>query len=118
MSNLTQPADGGRRYRRIAIGGREVLVDGEGFLTKASDWSEDLAEALAREAGLDCLGEEHWKVIRFQRDFYFTNGRAPLNRQLAAGTKMSMQDIEALFPGGIKRGARRLAGLPNPRACL
>ena len=24
-------------------------------------------------------------------------------------------EMEALFPGGIKYGARRLAGLPNPK---
>jgi len=95
-----------------------IMFDEENFFWHPGDWSEDIAEALARECGLACLSEAHWKIIRFLRDFYFQNGRAPLNRQLAAGTDMSMLDIEALFPGGIKRGARRLAGLPNPKACL
>jgi sulfur relay (sulfurtransferase) DsrC/TusE family protein len=27
-------------------------------------------------------------------------------------------EIEKLFPGGIKYGARRVAGLPNPKNCL
>ena len=31
---------------------------------------------------------------------------------------MSLLEVEALFPGGIKYGARRIAGLPNPKACL
>jgi tRNA 2-thiouridine synthesizing protein E len=30
---------------------------------------------------------------------------------------LSLMEMESLFPGGIKHGARRLAGLPNPRSC-
>jgi tRNA 2-thiouridine synthesizing protein E len=116
VNNSNQPAGTGRRYRFVA--GRKVLFDEEDFFWHPGDWSEDIAEALARECGLEYLGAEHWKVIWFLRDFYFQNGRAPLNRQLAAGTEMSMLAIEKLFPGGIKHGARRLAGLPNPKACL
>jgi len=116
MNNSGPPARPARRYREIA--GQKVLFDEEGFLWHPGDWSEEIAAALARECGLDALTAEHWQVIGFLRDFYFANGRAPLNRQLTAGTQMSMLAIEALFPGGIKQGARRLAGLPNPKSCL
>lgn len=118
------PASGGgsggqlglsRRYRDVA--GRRVLFDNEGFLWSADDWSEDLAAALARESGLDELGEAHRRVLRFLREYYARNGRAPLNRQLAEGTGMRLLELEGLFPGGIKQGARRLAGLPNPKTC-
>jgi len=114
MDNINQPGGGGHRYR--FIGGCKLLVDQEGFLVSPEDWSEKIAEGLARELGLESLQEKHWTVINYLRNFYFQNGRAPLNRQLAKGTKMSLLEIEALFPGGIKNGARRLAGLPNPKA--
>jgi len=104
-----------RRFRHIA--GRDVLFDNEGFLWDAADWSEDLAGELAAEVGLTDLGEEHWRVLRFLRQYFAENGRAPLNRQLAAGTGMRLLNLESLFPGGIKHGARRLAGLPNPKSC-
>jgi len=104
-----------RHYRDIA--GRRVLFDNEGFLWSADDWTEDLAAALGAEMGLDTFTEDHWRVLRFFREYYATNGRAPLNRQLAAGTGMRLLDLEELFPGGIRRGARRLAGLPNPKTC-
>lgn len=113
MNNSAPPA---RRYREIA--GRQILFDEEGFFWHPGDWSENAAVVLARESGLDEVTAEHWKVINYLRDFYFANGRAPLNRQLTAGTGKSMLAIEALFPGGIKQGARRLAGLPNPKSCL
>lgn len=120
MAGLTEPAgqsDGRtRQYRSIA--GRVILFDGEGFFWDPRDWSEEAAEVLAGESGLEVLDETHWRVMRFLRDYYATNGRAPLNKQLKAGTGLSLLELEGLFPGGIKYGARRLAGLPNPKDCV
>jgi TusE/DsrC/DsvC family sulfur relay protein len=99
------------------VAGRKILFDHEGFFWQADDWSVDAAEELAREVGIERLNEAQWSVIGFLRDFYFENGRSPLNRKLAAGVGMSLLDLERLFPGGIKYGARRLAGLPNPKNC-
>jgi len=112
-----RPGKPGRRGYRTILG-RRILFDEEGFLWQPSDWDEDIARVLAQESGLESLDEKHWRVIRFMRDFYCYHVRAPLNKQLAKGTGMSMLDIESLFPGGIKNGARRIAGLPNPKACL
>jgi len=56
--------------------------------------------------------------LHFFRDYYFYHGRAPLNRHLKEGTRLSLQTLEGLFPQGIRLGARRLAGLPNPKSCF
>lgn len=111
-----QAADLGRQARMIA--GREIYFDWEGFFWDPHDWNEEAARILAREAGLEELTETHWKVLKFFREYYFYNGRAPLNRHLKEGTRMSLGEIESLFPGGIRQGARRLAGLPNPKSCM
>jgi tRNA 2-thiouridine synthesizing protein E len=99
------------------VGQRQVVFDNEGFLHDFSDWDEELYRFLAAECGLAKTSESHLQVIRFLRDFYAGHGRAPLNSQLKKGTAMSLLEIEALFPSGIKNGARRLAGLPNPQTC-
>jgi tRNA 2-thiouridine synthesizing protein E len=99
------------------IDGRSILFDKEGFFWHAEDWSKTAAEILAREAGMAGLTDAHWQVIDFLRAFYLEQGRAPLNAQLKAGTGMALLELERLFPGGIKNGARRLAGLPNPKTC-
>ncbi len=110
------PETGAGLHTRIIVG-REILFDGDGFLHDFADWSEELFEALALESGLSVLGERHRRVARFMREYYESNGRAPLNRQLTAGTGMSLMELEKAFPEGIKLGARRLAGLPNPKGC-
>jgi TusE/DsrC/DsvC family sulfur relay protein len=106
----------GRECRLLA--GREIYFDREGFFWEASDWSEEVATILAQESGLAELTETHWKVMRFFREYYLYHGRTPLNRHLKAGTALSLKELEGLFPGGIRLGARRLAGLPNPKSCF
>jgi tRNA 2-thiouridine synthesizing protein E len=63
------------------------------------------------------LSENHWRVIRFLRNFYLNQGKAPLARELKAGLGLSLMELESMFPGGIRQGARILAGLPNPKNC-
>lgn len=105
----------GRQVRQIA--GKEIAFDNEGFFWDYDDWSNEAARELAAESGLEDLRDEHWRVIRFFREYYEYHGRAPLNRDIKKGTGMSLLELQGLFPGGIKDGARRLAGLPNPKTC-
>jgi dissimilatory sulfite reductase related protein len=105
----------GEQIRFIA--GREVYFDKEGFLLSADDWSEGMAIILSREMGMPPMNEKQWRVLRFLRDYYLSNGKGPLNSELKTGTGMSLMELESMFPGGIRRGARLLAGLPNPRSC-
>ena len=108
--------DLGREAQVVA--GREIYFDWDGFFWDPDDWNEEVARILARESGLEVLTKVHWKVLRFIREYYFYHGRAPMNRHLKEGTRLSLGEIESLFPGGIRRGARRLAGLPNPKSCF
>jgi tRNA 2-thiouridine synthesizing protein E len=105
----------GRRVRVIA--GQEIAFDGEGFFEDFESWSEAVFEALAHESGMAAITDRHRQVVRFLRDFYAYNGRAPLNNQLRQGTGIRLLELEGLFPEGLKQGARRLAGLPNPKTC-
>jgi tRNA 2-thiouridine synthesizing protein E len=121
---LDQPAEASRpagpealQVQVQSLAGREIVFDSEGFLSDFRQWTEEVAQTLAQESGLEALTDTHWQVIRFLREYYLQNGRAPLHRELKKGTGMSLLEIESLFPGGIKQGARRLAGLPNPKTC-
>lgn len=117
---MTKNASGHRdeSERRIRfIAGRKVRFDSEGFFEDFDDWSKDVFEVLAYEEGITVATDQHWQVVRALRDFYAYNGRSPLNKELRKSTGISLMELESLFPGGIKNGARRLAGLPNPKTC-
>jgi tRNA 2-thiouridine synthesizing protein E len=103
--------------RFIEVQGRRILFDDEGFFTDFEDWSVAVFEMKAEESGISPVTDLHRRVVRFFRDYYAYNGRAPLNRELREGISMSVLELERLFPEGIKKGARRLAGLPNPKTC-
>jgi dissimilatory sulfite reductase related protein len=105
----------GRNVRTIL--GLDIAFDEQGFLWDPLQWTQELAEVLAKESGMEKVSDRHWMILRFLREYYLQNGRAPLNRQIKQGTGISLLEMEALFPGGIKYGARRFAGLPNPRSC-
>jgi TusE/DsrC/DsvC family sulfur relay protein len=106
------------RQKVRTLAGQEVIFDGEGFFWDPHQWNEEVAKALSKEVGLMELSETQWMILRFLREYYLQNGRAPLHRQIKQGTGISLTEIETLFPGGIKYGARRLAGLPNPKTCI
>jgi len=100
------------------IDGHRIVFDTEGFFNDPQDWNPSAARVLAGEMGMVPIKDVHWQVLYFLRDYYFHHGRAPLNKQLREGLGISLLEIESLFPGGIKYGARLLAGLPNPKSCM
>ncbi len=99
------------------IEGKEVSFDEEGFFLDPESWTREIAQTIAREMGISEITSRQWEIISFLRRFYLANGRAPLNRDIKRETGVSLLELEHLFPGGIRGGARRLAGLPNPRSC-
>ena len=106
-------------WRRIVkrIAGQDVIFDQDGYLQNPFMWSEDVARFLAHEAGLKTLSDAHWRVLRFVRTYYLEEGKEPINHRIKLGTGMTIKDIETLFPDGIARGVKRLAGLPKGRGC-
>jgi len=100
------------------VAGRDVYFDTEGFFWDPDDWSIERPRSSPARAEIERLDAVQWRVLRFLRAYYLDQGRAPLNRDLKAGTELSLVELERLFPQGIRLGARRLAGLPNPKTCL
>ena len=98
---------------------RDALVlDADGFLQKPEQWSEALAQELAREVGIDPLTDRHWKVIRFMRDMYLRTGQAPSIRTLGKESGVPVKDLYQLFPKGPAKLAARIGGIPKPHGCM
>jgi len=101
-----------REYR-----GHQVTVDEEGFMTDASQWTPEIAEAIADEVGVT-LTPEHWKVITFCREDAAREGQPPGLRRISKLSGVGTKELYALFPKGPGKLAARVAGLPKPRGCV
>ncbi len=98
--------------------GHEVAVNDEGFLLDPDAWTEDLAEEIAREAGIGELTDRHWQVIRFMRAEYAAKGTGPTVRVLGRSSGVNVKELYELFPKGPAKTAARIAGIPKPRGCI
>jgi tRNA 2-thiouridine synthesizing protein E len=102
----------------ITLAGKQFEVDEDGFIQDPKQWDEVIANALAEQEGIKELTEEHWKVIRYLRDYYLQFGIAPMIRKLTKDTGFQLKYIYQLFPTGPAKGACKLAGLPKPTGCV
>jgi len=108
----------------LVVNGTPIEVDDEGYLVSLSDWSEAVAEEIARAEKVE-LSEEHWAVINVIRDFYQTFEHAPAMRpfvkavgQALGADKGKSIYLMKLFPDSPAKLAAKIAGLPKPTNCL
>jgi tRNA 2-thiouridine synthesizing protein E len=102
----------------VAVEGRRIGVDPEGYLLDLDDWSPAFARALAAREGL-VLTDAHWEVIHFLRGHWHEHGVQPqvrvMLRHFAAlwgPERASNHRLHAMFPvGGPQKQGNRLAGL-------
>jgi tRNA 2-thiouridine synthesizing protein E len=97
--------------------GHAVHVDDEGFLTEYDEWSEELAPVLAGQIGID-LTDAHWKVIRFLRADYKTQGDTATTRRVQSVGGIPVKEQFALFPKKPAKKMAYIAGLPKPHGCV
>jgi len=74
------------------LSGHQVHVDDEGFLTEYDEWDEDLAKVLAAQIGID-LTDAHWKVIRFLREDFLTQGETATARRVQTAGGVPVKEL-------------------------
>ena len=99
------------------MNGRQIHVDGEGFLTVYDEWDEDLAKVLAQNIGID-LTDEHWNVIRFLRRDFQTQGETATTRRVQTAGGIPTKEQFTLFPKKPAKKMAYIAGLPKPHGCV
>lgn len=97
-----------------------IACDNEGFLLQPDDWTEAVARAIALENGQE-LGERHWQIIGFIRDYYEQTQTVPEARKLLRfmreswGEEMATRKtLYRLFPTGYGQTACKIAGMRKP----
>jgi tRNA 2-thiouridine synthesizing protein E len=94
----------------------------EGYLNDPADWNEDVACMLAADEEIE-LSEEHWRVLRYMREYFAEHGIAAdarfvikfLANDLGYGDQARARLFQ-LFPYGYVKQACKIAGMKRPRA--
>ncbi len=101
----------------IEVDGKTVELTETGYLVNLDEWTEAVAEEIARKEGLE-LTEQHWDVIKYLRDQHYNNGgNEPNERTILKdmgklwGSKPTSKDMYRLFPGMPSKQGRKIAGL-------
>ncbi len=102
----------------VTLGGKPIEIDEDGFIQDPGAWDEGVARDLARTEGVEEMGEDHWKLVNYLRDYYLKFGIAPMIRKLCKETGFPLKQIYELFPSGPAKGACKVAGLPKPTGCV
>ena len=100
------------------IAGTTVEVDDEGFFADHTDWTETMAPALAAEAGITELTEDHWSVIKFMRTDFEEKGESPTLRRVTSQTGIPTKSLFQLFPKKPAKKMSYVAGIPKPKGCV
>jgi TusE/DsrC/DsvC family sulfur relay protein len=102
----------------FTVGDRTFEVDNDGFIQEPEQWDDEVAAALAQVEGVESLTDDHWKLVRFVRNYFIEFGVAPMIRDLCKATGLKLNQIYDLFPSGPAKGACKVAGLPKPTGCV
>jgi TusE/DsrC/DsvC family sulfur relay protein len=87
-------------------------------MTNVSQWTREIAEAIAREEGIPVLTPAHWKVIEFMQKDFKENGAVPTVRRLNKTGVIGTKELYEIFPGGPAKKSAKIAGLPKPVGCV
>jgi tRNA 2-thiouridine synthesizing protein E len=93
-------------------------LDAEGFMTDKSQWTKEIAAAIAQQEGIESLTESHWKIIDFCRKTGEQTGKAPTLRTITDGASVSTKELFALFPKGPAKKVAKISGLGKPEGCV
>ena len=107
----------------LEIDGKTIQLSEAGWLEDLSEWSEKVAEGIAKNENVE-LGEEHWDIINAAREYFEEYGTvaeprvfSKLMKERFGVERSSQQYIYSLFPYGLIKSANKIAGLPRPKGC-
>jgi len=113
----------------FTLNGQVYQTDKEGYLIYPGEWTEEIAEEIARIYGVTDkktpLNKNQWEIIYFLRKYYEEYKIAPMLRiMIRAITKTLGKEKGAakylykLFSKEPSKNACRIAGLPKPTGCF
>ena len=98
------------------IAGKTIEVTDEGYMVDASQWSREVAAAMAKEDGIE-LTDKHFEVLEFLRNSS-AKGETLTIRKVGKSGIVDIKGLYQLFPGGPLKLSSKFAGIPKPASCV
>ncbi len=99
------------------VAGVTIDVDENGYMTNFDQWSKEIAEALAKENGIDELTSKHWEVIEYIQKEVKSDATLSI-RKIGKSGVVDIKSFYDLFPDGPLKKATLIAGVPKPSGCV
>lgn len=91
--------------------GKQIEVDGEGFLVDMKQWDEEVAKMLAAREDEE-LSEDAMEILRFMRKYYLKFHAFPILHYVCKNIHQPRECVREKFIDPMV--AWKIAGLPKP----
>lgn len=101
---------------QTVLGGITVDLNDDGYMTDPSQWTEEVAKAIAAEEEIE-LTAKHVEVINYLREKHAAGEQLTIRKVGKSGI-VDIKGLYDLFPGGPLKKSSRIAGIPKPASCV
>lgn len=91
--------------------------DGDGYLTEMSNWTPEVARAMAQADGVQ-LDDVKWQQILKAREYYQEHSVVPPIRKFAKYLGEDQKGMFKLWMTGPMKPITKYGGLPKPTGCV
>ncbi len=91
--------------------------DGDGYLTDMSEWTPEIARAMAAADSYE-LSDEKWEQILKARQYFDEFGSVPPIRKFAKYLDKDQKEVFSLWMTGPMKPITKYGGLPKPTGCV
>ncbi|MEN8177304.1 MAG: TusE/DsrC/DsvC family sulfur relay protein [Pseudomonadota bacterium] len=91
--------------------------DGDGYLTDMSQWTPEIAKAMADTDDFE-LTDERWEQIEKAREYYEIHNVVPPIRKFSKYLGADKKEMFQLWLTGPMKPITKYGGLPKPTGCV
>ena len=91
--------------------------DGDGYLQDMSDWTEEVARAMAEADNYE-LTDQKWEMIMKAREYFDEYQAVPPVRKFAKYIDMDQKELFNVWMTGPMKPITKYGGLPKPTGCV
>ena len=91
--------------------------DGDGYLVDSSEWTPEIARAMAQDDGVD-LDDIKWQQILKAREYYDEHAVVPPIRKFSKYLGANQKEMFKMWMTGPMKPITKYGGLPKPTGCV